>query len=180
MWPSLSSRDKKRRIIGLLAVAVGVGLVAIGVVLRQYPRQILLSDVQQSRRIIVSWHIFDKVGTRTDRAFELDESPREEFIHSLSEYLGLDYFRQQATAAPTISIYLLNAENKVQACYAIRRGRGSGLCPSMDLLRNVASKGRPLVTKELKEISDGNVRAKWPHILPWPACRYDYILPSGG
>ena len=178
MWLRLSADVRRKRLLWLSVLLLCIGLISVVVwVLSQYPRQVLLSDVRKSKRIIVVWHLPEKNNTYSFHAFELGESHRAEFIHTLTENLGLDYFRSEATVAPMIDIYLGNDAGKVLASYGIRRARGGGPCPSMDSLRNIAAKGRRLSEKEVADIFKDNRRSKWPHILPWPECRYDYVLP---
>jgi len=178
MWPLSISVGKKRRALWFSAIALGIALVvAISWLLYEYPRLSLLSDVRQSHKIIVGWRLLEKDNSYSFHAFELDKSNRAEFARTLTENLGLDYFRSQATVAPMIDIYVGN-DTGVFTGYGIRRARGGGLCPSMELLRDIASKGRPLSEKERADIFTDKVPSKWPHILPWPECRYDYILPT--
>jgi WD40 repeat protein len=167
----------KRRLFWLLIVAFAIGLVTtiiIIVVLGQYPRRVLLSDVQKSNKIIIDWRLPDG----NVAAFELDEPNRVKFVRDLTENLGLDYFRAQATVTPTIGIYLVDDKNEFLAYYAIRCARGGGRCPAMESLRNTAAKGRAFSEIEADEIfNSGDLHSKWPHIFPWPECRYDYVLP---
>ena len=168
-----------RRARWLLSITAIVALLAgIIVVLAQYPRRVLFSDVEKSKKIIIKWELPD--GNHTSRciAYELKESTRPQFVHELKENLGLDYFRTQATVTPTIGVYLLDDKGEVLGCYAIRCARGGGRCAVMESLRHTAAKGRQLSPIEADDIfNNEKLRGKWPHILPWPACRFDYVLP---
>jgi len=169
----------KRRRFWLFTVVFGLGVaIAIVFALSRYPRQVLLSDVQQSAKIIVEWGVPDGNGTSRPIGFELDGPTRAQFVRELTDSLGLDYFRSQATVTPMIGIYLVNDKNQFMGYYAIGCARGGGRCPSMESLREMASKCQPLSEIEADEIfNDDDLRSEWPHILPWPECRYDYVLP---
>lgn len=169
----------KRRLFRFVTVAFGIAVaVAVVFALSRYPRQVLLSDVRQCKKIVVEWSVPDGNGTYRPIAFELDEPGRAQLVQDLTENLGLDYSRTQATVTPMIGIYLVDDENQFMGYYAIRCARGGGRCPSMESLRNTASKGKPLSEIEADEIfNDHDLRSEWPHVLPWPACRYDYVLP---
>ncbi len=166
----------KRGLLWFLAVAVGIGVVAAVVVaFGRYPRRVLLSDVQQSKKIVVEWQVPDGNHTSRPIAFELDEHTRAQFVRGLTKNLGVDYFRGQATVTPTIGIYLVDNRNEFLAYYGIRCARGGGRCPSMESLRETASKGRPLSEIEADNIfNDDALRSKWPQIIPGS---FDYVLP---
>jgi len=170
---------RKRRWVWLVTLTLGITAVASVVfALSRYPRRVLLSDVRQSKKIIVEWGLPDGNGTSRCVAFELDEPGRAQFARELTENLGLDYFRTQATATPTIGLYLVNDKDEFLAYYGIRCARGGGRCPAMESLRSSASKGRRLSEIEADDMfNDDGLRSKWPHILPWPECRFDYVLP---
>jgi len=169
----LSCIGRAKRLWWLVALAF---LIVIVVLLARYPRHVLLSDVGQASKIIVDWDQSDANGTRI--AFELNVSDRAQFLRDLTENLELDYFRSQATAVPMIGIYLVDKDDKRLAYYVIRRARGGDRCPSMDSLRKLASRGWPLSQPEIDGLYNDNLRSKWPHILPWPECRFDYVLPA--
>ena len=164
-----------RRLWWLVASLSVVFLTILLVVLAQHPRQVLLSDVQRSRKIIVNWHQLqlNANGECHDVAFELNTADRARFVRELAENLELDYFRLQATIVPNIGIYLVDENDKFIGYYVIRRARGGSECPSMVLLRHTASKGRALSQVEMDELYNDNLRSKWPRVLP---CDFDYVL----
>jgi hypothetical protein len=146
--------------------------------LAQYPRRVLLSDVHRAKRIIVKWSVPDGNHTIRPVAFELDEDTRSRWEQGLNENLGLDYFRTQATVTPIIGVYLTDENNDFLGYYGIRLDRGGGRSPAMESLRTIASQAKPLSRIEADTIFDNDtLRSSWPHILPWPECRYDFVLP---
>jgi hypothetical protein len=167
----------RSKVLRFVFLALGMALL-VGIVfaLYQYPRMVLLSDVRHSKKIIVDWRLPKGYGTYQNIAYVLDDSTRNQFIRDLTDNLRLDYSRTEATIVPMIGIYLVNDNGEYEAYYAIRCA--GGRCPSMDSLRKTASKGQPLSRIETEKIYDNvGLRSKWPHILPWPLCRYDYVLP---
>lgn len=174
-------RVKGRALLWLSGIAVAIASVtAIMHGLCQYPRHVFLSDLHESKRIIVDWRVRDGNNGKARRvqAYEVKGSDRSAFVATLGENVELDYFRGQATVPPMIGIYLLKENDEFVAYYTIRRGRGGGRCLSMESLREIASSGRPLSDRETATIFSDNLRSKWPHVLPWPACRFDYVLPA--
>ena len=167
----------KRRLILFSLGAFGIALATIVTyAVYQYPRQTLLSDVRQSKRIIVNWRALDENENRVLHTFELNDSSRGQFVRVLTENLELDYFRGEATASPMIGICLLDNNNELSAYYVIRYA-GGGRCPSMESLRNTASKGRPLSETEVDRMFDDRLRSKWPCFFSNLEFRFDYVLP---
>ncbi len=165
-----------RWLVALLSV-VFLTILLVLFLFARHPRQVLLSDVQRSRKIIVNWHQLqlNANGECHDVAFELNTSDRARFVRELTENLDLDYFRLQATIVPIIGVYLVDENDKFIGYYVIRRARGGRECPSMVLLRRTASRGRALTQVEMDELYNDNLRTKWPRVLP---CDFDYVLPA--
>ena len=160
------------------AIAICVTFAVVCVfALSQYPRRTLLSEVRKHNKIVVSWQVHDEDGQRRVCAFELTAAIRASFIELLAEHIQLDYLRGEATAVTTLGICLLDDDDKVVKYYTIRRGRGSGQCPQMESLREIASEVRRLSPMETAAIFNSDLHAQWPHALPWPMFRFDYILP---
>lgn len=169
-------RSLFRFVLILVAIAFAAALLFA---LHQYPRIVLLSDVRDSERIIVDWRLRADNGTIRTVAYELDDSLREAFDRTLTDNLALDYSRTTATVTPMIGVYLVDDDGLFKAHYVIRCARNIEISLPMDSLRNIAAMGRRLSEHEVADIfGDDSLRSKWPHILPWPTCRYDYVLPS--
>ena len=172
-----SSRRKLLRLVFVPVVIAFVG--GVGFALRQYPRTVLLSDIRDSNCIVVEWRLRLQGGDFQNIAYELDAPCRAAFVKVLTENLRLDYSRTQATVTPMIGIYLTGGNGEFKAYYAIRYARSIETSSPMESLRTIAATGRRLSEQEVADIfSDNGLRSKWPHILPWPLCRYDYVLPS--
>lgn len=165
----------KRTRIQLLVIGLVIAVVVTTVVaMHQYARQVLLSDVRKAKGIIVSWRL---PGDRTV-AFELDEPTRETFVHELTENLGVDFSRGIANVTPSIGIYLTDDKHEYLASYGIRYAQGHGRCPTMESLRDTASKSRPLSELDVDAIfNDEDLWKKRKNVFPehWPS--FDYVLP---
>ena len=165
---------------------LGIGLV---LVIRQWPRWVLMSDVRQAKTIIVKCKVRDRDGVWQNRAFELDDNTRPQFVNELDANLGLDYTAEAGTFPPTITIYLARKRGEFLAAYTMRPAQGPGLlfprgrlstesklresrCPAMEVLREIASHGRRLSEGEMDEIFSGRLRSKWPGLIS-----FDYTLP---
>jgi len=164
---------KAKRFWWLIALAF---LIVSVVLLARYPRNVLLSDVRQARKIIVNWHQSQNDDRYT--AFELNALDRERFLRELTENLDVDYLNAMSRAPPMVGLHLANDDGECVAYYVIVRAWGGNRCPSMESLRELASKGRPLSRPEIDELFNDKLRPKWPHILPWPECRFEYVLPA--
>lgn len=180
---SFNSAHKRLRRKPLAIVIAMILVTAIIFVVHQWPRWVLMADVRRAESIIVRWHVRDENDTEHEYAFSLEGSTRDTFVTVLDENLGLDYTRGIATVPPTICIYLLDSDKKLQANYAIRHAQGGsfslphgkmggGRCPSMELLRDIASHGRRFSESEMSKFFDH------PHPPKWPGLGgFDYTLP---
>lgn len=77
-----------------------------------------------------------------------------------------------ATAVPSLGLYLTNGHNEFIAYYTIRCARGGGTSQVMQKLRELAMTGQPLTDNQKSEFFRKDLKAKWPHV--WP---FDFTLP---
>ena len=172
----------RRSVWWLLAVSVGVAvLVLAGWTLGQYQRHVFLSDVQGAKKIIVHWTVREGHynGGYRDVAFELNAASQAQLAGELSRHLRVESPRVDGSRPRTVAFYSFDAQGEMVGSDSLRFARGSGRCPSIESIPQIAAKGRPLSDIEAETLVMDCYRRRQSQsrsILP----SYDLVLPVTG